>query len=918
MSAVYGRSNELATADEFVTSAATGSSVLLIEGEAGIGKTTVWRETVERARPAGIRVLSCRPAETEAKFALSALADLLGSVPDEALATLPEPQRRALEVALLRAQPGEGARFETRTLGTAVVSLLAKLDEESPVLVAVDDVQWLDPSSAAVVSFALRRVRSGRLSWLFSRRTGEVSRVEADELGSVASVSRLTLGPLTLGALHHMLRDRVPATLTRPALIRIHNASGGNPFYALEIASAVASGTPADSATQVPDDVRELVRKRVAGLPPDAREALLAAAALARPTAEVVERATSSAGLAVAEETGLVRSEEGRLTFAHPLYASAVYTIAATSRRRLVHERLAGLVDEPEEHARHLALAAAKPDEAVALALDQGGAHARSRGAWESAAELLELARNLTPPSGAERAHARALRAAADHIHAGDRRRARAMAEEILSQTVEREHKAEALRLCAEVAHNDENFDEAKRLYAEALEHADGGHAVRIEMSLSHVYGYDARDYAIAREHAYHALERAQAIHADAEVADALALCAVCDYLTGRRVDWSKVERAVAEQDHESELPLQLRPEMHAGMLAFFKGRFSQGRERLQAVRATATERGDESDVAYVLLWLSLLETRAGNLDEAAELAAEGTFLARLTGSNATYVWVLAQRAYAEAQRGDSDLTRNLCAEVEALLPSIGNGLIAIWVAAAHATLELSHDNPRAAWEACSLLVDAIERDPPALASPYFFLPDAMEALVALGELERAQGLIDLFEQRDSKRNHPWPLAAGARCRALVLAARGDLDGAATELDRGLAEHERLEMTIELARTLLVCGVIARRRRRRTEAKEYFERALDIFERSGARLWAERTKRELERLGLRRSSGADLTEGERRVAELAASGMTNREVAAALYVSPKTVEARLAHVYRKLAISSRAELGAQMTEYLQT
>jgi tetratricopeptide (TPR) repeat protein len=373
-----------------------------------------------------------------------------------------------------------------------------------------------------------------------------------------------------------MLRDRVPATLTRPALLRIHNASGGNPFYALEIARAFAASGTADTATPVPNDVRELVRKRVAGLPPEAREALLAAAALARPTAEVVERATSSAGLAAAEETGLVRNEEGQLTFAHPLYASAVYSSAATSRRRLVHEQLASLVDDPEEHARHLALATTKPDDAVAEALEQGGTHARTRGAWESAAELLELARNLTPETNRERAEARALRAAADLIHAGDRRRARALAEEILSQTVEHEHMAEALRVCAEVAHNDENFDEAKRLYAEALEHADGAHAVQIEIALSHVYGYDARDYATAREHAYHALERAQAIGAEADAADALALCAVCDYLTGRRVDWSQVDRALADQDRESELPLQIRPEMHAGMLAFFKGRFSR------------------------------------------------------------------------------------------------------------------------------------------------------------------------------------------------------------------------------------------------------------------------------------------------------------------------------------------------------
>lgn len=240
-----------------------------------------------------------------------------------------------------------------------------------------------------------------------------------------------------------------------------------------------------------------------------------------------------------------------------------------------------------------------------------------------------------------------------------------------------------------------------------------------------------------------------------------------------------------------------------------------------------------------------------------------------------------------------------------------------VWVAASQALLALARGNPRAAWEACQRPTEALERQAIAEPVPAFFLPDALESLIALGELDRAGSLLDAFEARGRELDRAWALATAGRCRGLLLAARGDLAGADAALERAVVEHQRLDMPFELARTLLIRGVVERRARRRARAKRSFEAALEIFERVGAALWTERARQELGRLGIRRSPAHELSQAERRVAEAAARGLTNREVAAALFLSPKTVEAHLSSVYRKLELGSRAELGARMAERVQ-
>lgn len=910
--AVFGREHQLALAEAFLRSAQQRFSVLRLDGEPGIGKTTVWREVTWRARRHGFRVLSCRPAEAEAKLALSALADLMEPIGSEVFASLPQPQRWALEVALLRVEP-TGAGPDPRALATAVRSLLANLSAEAPLLVAIDDVQWLDSSSAAVLQFALRRLTAARLGWLLATRLPEPGWLADSALIPPESLTVVALGPLTPSAIHRMLKERISEPLSRPTLLRVHEASGGNPLFAWEIAEALRT-TPrigAGAVLRVPAGLRELLAVRIPALSSRAQAALLCAAALSHPTTELVEQASSAEGLAAAEETRLLRVEDDQIVFAHPLYASAVYELASRARRSELHRHLAQLVSGPEERARHLALATSQADESVARALEAGAAAARSRGAWESAAELLERARGLTPASKPDANGRRGIAAAEHHVHAGERVRARALLGDILGQPLPRSLRADALRLLAEISYNDERSADAKRLYTEALDHTEDPRlAVTIELGLSFLSGQLA-DPGEGSVHAYRALGLAEAMGDESLLAAALALCAIFDYLCGRGLSWDKVQRSLALEDPHSIMPVLWHPSSIAAILMLYVGRHSEARDRLKAVWTEARDRGDESDLAFIGLWRSWLETRSGNYAAALALAEESISLATLTGSESIGRNVLAQRALVHAHRGDAAETLSDCRGAAA--PS-AHHWVEVWVAASRGMLELSRGDPAAAWEACQQVTEALEHNGIAEPVPAFFLPDAIEALIASGRLDRAETLLDALELRGRELDRAWAIATAARCRGLLLAARGDVLGAREALEHALVEHERLDMPLELARTLIANGVVERRARRRARAQRSFEQALEICERIGASLWAERARQEAGRLGLRRSPTHELTDAERRVADATARGLTNREVAAELFLSPKTVEAHLSNVYRKLRVDSRAELGARMAE----
>ena len=628
----------------------------------------------------------------------------------------------------------------------------------------------------------------------------------------------------------------------------------------------------------MPDSLRELVVGRVADLSPRARRTLLVTAALRHPTAELVERASSAAGLAAAEDAGLLRMDGDRVAFTHPLYASAVYTAAASGRRRAMHGQLAELVADAEERVRHRALAAGRPDEEVAAALEDAAAQARARGAWESASELLEQARALTPADHPEAARRRGVLAAEHNVHAGDRPRARALLEDVLSTTPRGPTRGDALGLLAEICSNDGSFADAARLLEEALEYAeDPALAVRIELNLTYVHFNDLGDSGAADLHAGRALERAAAFGDDAALGAALGVRAIVDFLLGRGVDWSRVERAVALEDPGALLPLALRPSMIAALLKLYVGRVPEARAELMALRLASIDSGDESDLALVLFWLAWAETLSGAFATAASLAQEAADHAAHTGSDSSLGWALAQRAIVHAHRGEAAEARADAQAATEICTRLGLRPPLLWVAAALGLLELSLGNAAGAWAATAPLAEAHEAH--GIAEPStVFLPATLEALIGLGELDRAERLLESFAGRARELDRIWALATSARCRGLLYAARGDLPRAEEALEHALAEHGRVEMPFELARTLLVLGQVRRRRRRKRAARDALDQALALFEQMGAPLWAQRAREEIARLGARRGPG-ELTPTEARVVELAAEGQSNKEIA---------------------------------------
>lgn len=908
---MVGRERELALAERFLGDLRVGAAALAIVGDPGIGKTVLLREIVDRAADRSYTVLSCRPAEAETRLAFVSLGDLLADIAEDIFANLRGVQRWALEGALLRREL-DGGLIDPRAISAALVSTLVALSREHPTLVAIDDAQWLDAPSARALEFAARRVGAARIGFLISVRAGAVllplglERAFSDE-----QLGRVSLGHLSLGALHRLLAARLASPLARPVLLRIERASGGNPFFALEIARALAAAPTLDPGgpLPVPASLRELVADRVAALSRAGQDALLVAAAVAHPTVELVERASSAPGLAAVEEAGVVRVNDDRVSFAHPLYASAVYIAAATGRRRRLHLRLADLVAGLDERAWHLALGADRPSEDVAAQLEEAATHARARGAWDNAAELLERARGLTPPDKVDEGWRRSLLAAECQVHAGDRPRGRTLIEGVLAEDPPAPVRAQALCLLGEISDNEERPDQTKRLFSLALEHTDDPRLkARIENGIALVTSHHF-DFAAAFGHSCRALELAEASADSPLIAEALSSCAMYGFLSGRGVDWAMIERSLELEDPDRLVPLQQRPSTVAAVLAMYVGR-RDAREQLLAVGGTMIERGDESDLGFVLMWQCWLERRSGDLAAAAASADEATRVAQLAGSQTVHAWALAQRAFVHAYRGEVAQTRQACAGVAELIERVGPAQMLL-IAGSLAVLALSLDDPAAAWETCEPLTVALEEHGIGEPVPLEFLPDALEALIMLGQLDRAEALIDTFESRARELDRAWALATAGRSRALLLAARGDLDGAATALKWALGEHQRLEMPFELARTLLVQGQVRRRRREKRLARESLARSLQLFESIGAPLWAQQARSGIERLGVRTAPGG-LSETEQRVAELAAAGMTNKQIAARLFVSPRTVQANLARVYEKLSIGSRAELGARM------
>ena len=436
---IVGRTQEIASLATFLDDVPDGPVALVLEGEPGIGKTVLWARAVEEARGRGYRVMSCRPAGPDAQLSFVALGDLFSADTQPLLEALPDPQREALEVALLRRRRSGGAP-DPRAAAVATLGVIGASAAQAPTIVAIDDVQWLDPATARVLAFALRRLPVEPIGVLVCRpATGEATPLGLADTMDAERFRTLHVGPLGAHEIGVIVRDRTGGALSKPESQRLVEVCGGNPFYALEIARARERGDVGVTGQRlpIPQSLHEdLVRARVDNVTDSTREVLLFAASISRPTVEVLRDALSAstldAGLQGAIDAGLVEVLGLEVRFTHPLYRSAIYADASRRRRHEMHARLAEITTDPQERARHLALSADGPDEKIAAEVEAASSSARERGAPEVAADLVEHAIRLTPRDEPSSMRRRLLLSAQDRMSAGDGDGARERAREAL------------------------------------------------------------------------------------------------------------------------------------------------------------------------------------------------------------------------------------------------------------------------------------------------------------------------------------------------------------------------------------------------------------------------------------------------------------------------------------------------------
>jgi DNA-binding NarL/FixJ family response regulator len=920
--AVVGREAELDAIDAFLANRSALPAALVMDGPAGAGKSTLWQAAVDRATEAGFTVLACRPAGAEAQLSFAALADLLEPHLDAVLPSLPAPQRRALEVALLLED--DEVAPDQRAIAAGTLSAIRALARERSVFVAIDDAQWLDPPSADAITFALRRLRDAPVAALTAWRVSSPSVPATSPPPNRSALdrafeglpTRIDVGPLSLGALNRLLRTRTSLEFNRRTLQRIHETSGGNPFYALELARAMES-SPEGASTEplaLSASLADLLAERLQGLTEATREALFVAAALSQAQLDRIAaalggtEATATDRLAPAAKAGILRLVDGAVEFAHPLFAAAAYAAIPTEGRRRWHAHIADTATDSETRARHAAMATSGPDARAATLLHEAARDARARGAPGVAAELFVAALERRQADGDRTERAMWILEAAPVIQsAGAIDVAIHLVESAIADLPSGPDRSEGLRLLAELVGTGPGGSQRELELVEAAIAEAGGDARRRAAALldREMMERSTARLDLALPIARQALEAAEEsgdlflqAHGHVRTAD-------LETLLGLGGDDPIVRFARAEEldqkvhvDAESSAPVML------AVCLIRVGRLDEARPRLLEGRRRASAEGDERSHQQICLCLAELEWLAGNWDVAAGYADEGLEIAEQAGLLARQGSTSGLVALIEASRGDPVRARTIAERGIAMCHEVGDIGYERYGRQVLAFLELSLGDAAAAVRSLdSYVVGHAIEGPKRIA----FIGDAIEALIQIGEVERAAALTDEVAARGAEIRRPPMAAAAGRCRALVLAAQGDISGALAAAEAAVAAHERLPLPFELARSRVVLGEVQRRAKQRKAARETLDLAIAGFEALGAHLWVDRARAEQARIG-GRTTIEGLSETELRVAQLVAEGRSNKEVAAALFVSVRAVEANLSRVYAKLGIESRTEL----------
>ena len=875
----------------------------------------------------GMHVVSSRPTEAEARLPFAGLVDLFGDLLDDIQPDLPPPQRFALDVALLRTTVVD-QHPEPLAISLAVLELVREAAARAPLAIGIDDVPWLDQSSASVLEFVFRRLETEPVVVVAGQRTAGAGSGMPPLIGAMAAerVTTLRLAPLSAAHTEQLLAETLNLHLAPSTMKRLHRTSGGNPFYAVEIARALQRRglTRVVGELPLPDTLRGLVRDRLDALSDEASAVVVHASALSQPATRTIVAAvgdeTARAGLADATAAGVLTEDAGLVRFSHPLLAAEAYAGLDGAQRRDLHRRLATVVTEPEEHARHIALGvdgADGPDEEIALTLEHAAERAHARGAPDAAADFADRAVSLSGLEGPGR-HRRLVAAAQYRVLAGEPERARDLLEAALIATPEGDSRAQILVRLGQAESLMGDWIAAEERWDTALGEVSDDIALRIEIKLalagrSFITG---REWEAGAQHVADAMRLADELGDPRVIAGTIGHYAAWLRATNRDLPSGLQERVAELEPWTGHLRALDHPDFDLSAIAWADGDARTFREKHLSLVARAERTGDYSSLPFLLPNLIRSDLVDGRRDDAVNRLDAGERMAHATGQRTAVANVLTWRTLLLARVGLGDEAWDAGRRALQLIAETGFRLGEPIVREELALLELSRRDPARALQVMEGFAQPV--DSTVWGASVWTTPVMIEVLIALGRLRDAQSALAQLEGGSSARWVQSSKPQIIRARALVAAAIGDIP-AGTELIEAAKDASRLRGDRwEVARTQFAAGEIHRRARRRAMAGGALAEAAQLFEDLGAALWLVRAREELERIGAGRNDEGGLTVTQLQVAQLAASGMTNKEIANRLFMSVHTVEAHLSAAYRALDIGSRRDLAAALGQIPDT
>jgi len=904
---------------DFARAVRASPAALAIQGEAGAGKSTLWRAGLEAAAAAGHRVLRSEPTASETDLSFAGLSDLLAEILPLVADRIPGPQLEALEIALLLRPAGEEPPT-ARAIGLAVLTALRGCLSVHPVLVAIDDVQWLDEASREVLCFALRRVPAGPLSLLVAARTEAPadpltagapppSSDWLELLAALPAAETIDLAPLDMWQIQNLLPPDVTAAHAR----MVARESRGNPFWALQISANLGS---ADG--ELPPLARSLTDRLSRLLSADAADTLAVVAAAGRigvaETLAVLDHlADPAAAVDAAVLAGVVVETGGRLSVAHPLIGAAAVESLPPGRRARLYRRLADLSPNPERYAHFAALAAGPgPDGPVADALDAAAAAAHARAASAAAAQFAGQAVLFTPERDGDALDRRRIRAAELLFLAGDAGRSLEHLEMLDIDQLTTADLERALPLLLDMTDFVRGLATATAIASRAVEAATRLGADLRRRALVLALASD-RGYGIPggkRKAAVDAISCAEQVGAPADAAlhRALINLFVAKLSAGEGSDTGLLDRAASLEATLPVVRLYDSADTYRGWCRYTED-LDTARAALDRLASRARDIDDDWALSFCLSYQAMTAVLAGDYAAASEAVAASDAAARWHHWPPT-MWFVEPRCELLIAAGGLDAAAALIDRLpddeaapvtRRCMAACLRGKVSAWRGDHAVTIRHLELAVRYA-EECDWI------DPGLRCRVDIVLAEAYAAAGRPGDARRISAWLGELGERLGREALTGD---AARIDALIAAAAGGLDAAAESARSAVTAHGSSPLRLELARSLLVLGQIERRRKARRQSRDALRRAHDLAAEMGHRPLLAQIGREMPRIAPERS-GRELTGTEQRVAELIAAGATNRDAAAALFVSVRTIETHVAAIYRKLGVRSRAELARQL------